>query len=377
MADTKKRLQFADMMKGRAILGVLFYHLTAPCGFKYVLEHITENFLIVFFFFSGYFYKVGKRSLGQSIGTRFKATMFPFVKYSLIFWVIGSAYLLIAGLETIIDALCCLRNFYGGCIWNRVIQNWFGWEYHSLGKRYMFLADFWFLLALLLASVLFFVLAEFVLPSKWKTLTASVVLFAVTGVLRAFAVSLPYNLQLVPFWTAFLLLESLAQYNSAFELKWMSGAKGWISSVIALAAGVAIAMLKEPSVNLFRGNFAEGEVVSMLLTIASSLLFIWGLGNICRLAETSGIRVKELSWLGSHSLLIYLFHMFFAWIICIITGFSLSFEETVTFDVVLKSLLLGVVCLGLCILLNIIVDKIKAKIEEHKSKQSAKALGTE
>ena len=157
----------------------------------------------------------------------------------------------------------------------------------------------------------------------------------------------------------------------------MSGAKGWISSVIALAAGVAIAMLKEPSVNLFRGNFAEGEVVSMLLTIASSLLFIWGLGNICRLAETSGIRVKELSWLGSHSLLIYLFHMFFAWIICIITGFSLSFEETVTFDVVLKSLLLGVVCLGLCILLNIIVDKIKAKIEEHKSKQSAKALGTE
>ena len=58
MSDTKKRLQFVDMMKGLAILGVLFYHLTAPCGFKFVLEHITENFLIVFFFFSVYLQKL-------------------------------------------------------------------------------------------------------------------------------------------------------------------------------------------------------------------------------------------------------------------------------------------------------------------------------
>ena len=370
MADTKGRLQFVDMVKGIAILAVVFYHLTAPCGFKNVLEHITESLLIAFFFFSGYFYKVGKRSLGESIKTRFKATMVPFVKYSLLFWLAGSAYLLIAGLETIIDALCCLRNFYAGCIWNRVIQDWFAWDYHSLGKRYMFLADFWFLLALFLASVLFFLLAKYVLPSKWKTLTATVVMFAVTGVLRAFAISLPYNLQIVPFWAAFLLLGSLAQYNSVFELKSMNGAKGWIISLISLAAGVTIAMFKEPSNNLFRGGFAENEVVSMLLTIVSSLLVIWGLGNICRLVETSGIRVKELSWLGSHSLLIYLFHMFFAWIICIITGFSLKFEDTVAADVVAKSLLLGVVCLALCIVLNIIVDKIKAKKAVTKSKNA-------
>ena len=371
MAETKSRLQFVDMMKGIAILGVLFSHIIAPCGFKTVLMHIGESFLITFFFFSGYFYKVGKRSLGQNIITRFKATMIPFVKYSLFFWAIGTVYLLIAGLETIIEALCCLRNFYGGCIWNRVIQEWFGWDYHSLGKRYMFLADFWFLLALFLASVLFFVIAKFVLPSKWKTLTASVVLFAVTGVLRAFAVSVPYNLQLVPFWTAFLLLGSLAQYNKVFELKWMNGAKGWITSLISLAAGVTIAMLKEPNTNVFRGSFPEGEVVSMLLFILSSLLSIWGLGNICRLVETSGIRVKELSWLGSHSLRIYLYHMFFAWAISVITGFSLFYEETVSSDIVLKSVLISFASLALCILLNIVVDKVKAKFAANKAKKAS------
>ena len=358
------------MMKGIAILGVLFYHILAPCGFKTVLMHLGEGFLITFFFFSGYFYKVGKRTLGENIIARFKGTMIPFVKYSLFFWVIGTAYLLIAGLETIIDALCCLRNFYAGCIWNRVIQDWFAWDYHSLGKRYFFLADFWFLLALFLASVLFFAVAKLVLPSKWKTLTATVVLFAVTGVLRAFAVTLPYNLQLIPFWSAFLLLGALANDNNVFELKWMNGAKGWIISLIALAASIAISMSKEPNINVFRGSFAENEVVSMLLFIVSSLLFIWGLGNTCRLAETSGFRVKELSWLGSHSLIIYLFHMFFAWVISIIAGFSVFYEETVSSDVVWMSVLAAFASLALCILLNIIVDKVKTKFAAGKAKKA-------
>ena len=61
--------------------------------------------------------------------------------------------------------------------------------------------------------------------------------------------------------------------------------------------------------------------------------------------------------------------MFFAWIICIITGFSLQFEETVTTEVLLQSLLLGIGCLALCILLNIAVDKIKAKKAQSRSKQ--------
>lgn len=65
-------------------------------------------------------------------------------------------------------------------------------------------------------------------------------------------------------------------------------------------------------------------------------------------------------------------HMFFAWIICIITGFSLNFEEPVASDVVFKSILLGVACFGLCILLNIIVDKCKAKAAQRKLNKADK-----
>ena len=107
-----------------------------------------EIFLLVFFFYSGYFYKPGKKAITKSIANRSKALAVPFFKYSLVFWGIGSIYLVLTKNETVKEAFACLCNFYIGCIWNRVIQDWFHLEYYSLEKRYFYLADFWFLIAL-------------------------------------------------------------------------------------------------------------------------------------------------------------------------------------------------------------------------------------
>ena len=153
MAEEKKRLQYVDVIKGIGILFVVFLHLIAPCAFKNtVLNHLTEIFVVAFFFFSGYFYRPGKRSLGENIKNRAKSLMFPFFRFSLFFWLVGSIYLVATKAEPLVEAFLCLRNFLAGCIWNRVIQGWFNWEYYSLGKRYFFLADFWFLIAMLFAS---------------------------------------------------------------------------------------------------------------------------------------------------------------------------------------------------------------------------------
>ena len=361
MSNTSKRLAYADMMKGISILGVVFFHLLAPCGAKTVLDHLIDSLLIVFFFFSGFFYRPGKRTLWENIKNRFKATMIPFLRFSLAFWVIGTVYLLIVGQETIMEALWCLRNFFGGCIWNRVVQGWFGWEYHSLGSRYMYLADFWFLLALMLSSVLFFPVADAVLSSRVKTGAAVAVLFAITGVLRAFAVSLPYNLQLIPFWAAFMLLGAWAGKEKVFDRVAASGAKGWVLAVLALGVGVAVSMLHSPITNLYRGSFAEPEVVSMLLCICATVFITFGLTSLCMLAEQAGMRVNELSWLGSNSLSVYLYHMFFAWIISTVTGFSLKYPATADTGLVLLSLALTLACLGLCVLRVVIEKKLKKK----------------
>ena len=88
-------------------------------------------------------------------------------------------------------------------------------------------------------------------------------LFAVTGVLRGFAISLPYNLQLIPFWTGFLLLGAFANQYSLFD---------------------------HPKLKGYR------EVVSMILTTVSSLLLIYGVSVLFKRIEVAGVRVKELSF---------------------------------------------------------------------------------
>lgn len=357
METKAKRLTYADMMKGIATVAVVCCHLLAPNAFKNnVINHLLFPLLVAFFFFAGFFYKPGKYSYAENIKKRAKALLIPFVKYSLIFWLIGSVYLVLSKQETVFEAICCLRNFFAGCIWNRVIQGWFGWNYYKLGSRYMFLAGFWFLPALFFASVLFFPIADHTDKSRIKTAAAAVLLFALTGVLRHFKVDLPFNLQIVPFWAAFMLLGSFFKRENLFELPWMSGAKGWITAAAALAAGTVLALLREPVLNTYRGYFPEPEVLSMILAIVFSLLFIWGLGVICRLAEEAGMRVKEIVWVGENSMTIYLFHFFMAWVISIITGFSLRYADPSPASVFWKSVLVAAGAFLLCIL-RVVIEK--------------------
>lgn len=361
MNQEKKRLQFVDMVKGIAVIHVVFYHLMAPSPAKSYFNHTIEIMLVAFFFFSGYFHRPGKKSLGENLKGRAKALLVPFFKYSLFFWVVGSVYLVASGSAPLAETFYCLRNFYGGCIWNRTIQNWFQWEYYHLGKRYLFLADFWFLLTMMFASIVFLLIVDLVIKSRLKTIIASAALFALTGVLRAFAIDLPYNLQLIPFWAAFMLLGAFAGNYHLFESKALNGAKEWVLSILSLASGLAIALLQPENMDMFRGAFPQNEVVNMLLCIAASLLVIWGLGILCKKIEQAGVRVRELAWLGSHSLLIYLYHMFFFWIICTITGLPAQYPEDPSSAVILQSVGITVIVLVICILRYVFADIITGK----------------
>lgn len=367
MNEKKNRLAYADMIKGISILGVVLLHLLAPCTVRTVSDKICESLVSVFFFYAGFFYTPGKRSIKESLSTRFRSLMVPFFGYSLAFWIIGSIYLVLSKLETVKEALCCLRNFYAGCIWNRVIQDWFQWEYYSLGKRYSFLADFWFFLALMIALCVFIPLSELVLRKKPLALIITILLFAVTGALRAAQISLPYNLQIIPLWTGILMLGALSRQMNLMELPFMNGAKGWILSISAFVFSIVLSMLKTPVSNLFRGTFVEGEEVkSMILFLIASISLIWGLSNICRLVEQSGIRVKELSRLGSMSLYIYLYHVFFAWCMSVIFNFSIRYEEVESTAVIIRSIVIMLTSLALSICAGLITERIKAKAAAKK-----------
>lgn len=361
MEANKKRLQFVDALKGIGVLWIVFYHLTAESGFKnYVLNPLMELFLVLFFFFSGYFYKSKATSLGKNIGKRALSLLVPFAVYALIFWAIGTLYLTLTNQAPFLETLGCLRNFFIGAIWNRDIQGWFKWDYYSLGKRYFYLADFWFLLALFFASLLFFLIIDKVLKKTPFALTSVIILFALTGLCVGFRFTLPYNLHMVPYWTAFMVLGAFIGNKKLIELPSLGrGMKYGIGGAL-LVASIVIAILKTPALNQFRGSFSgDNEVVSMLLCIAAALPFLCGIGILFGQLEKDGLRLNEAAWLGVHSFTYYLFHMFYAWLLSIIFGFSaLKMEWWVGLLVAFAAIAL---CTGQCLLMDFITRKIKEK----------------
>jgi fucose 4-O-acetylase-like acetyltransferase len=358
-----KRLNFADMVKGVAILLVVFYHLLAPCFVKTFTIKVIDAVLVAFFFYSGYFYKAGKRTYKENMIARVKSLLVPFFKYSMIFWIIGSIYLLASNQETILDALCCLRNFFAGCIWNRTIQNIFAWDYHSLGKRYAYLADFWFLLSMFFASAIFFPIADRVAGDKKKGILSIIGLYLLSALCLQFKIDLPYNMQIVPFWAATMLCGTLANQEKIFECGGADKKTKWIISLATLCLGILVSYWKTPSVNIFRGTFGENEVLSMALCILSSALIIFGFSLFCILYEEAGAHNTEAVWLGSHSLTVYIYHVFFAWALCTIFGFSMQYEEVVDVATLLRSILLTIGSLALCIAAYFVEEKLENKEE--------------
>ena len=364
MEAKTKRLQYVDALKGIGILWIIFYHLTAAGSFKtYVLNPLMELFLVLFFFFSGYFYRPNKAPIGKNIGKRAVSLLVPFVVYALLFWGIGTIYLTATNQAPFMETLGCLRNFFVGAIWNRDIQGWFNWDYYSLGKRYLYLADFWFLLAMFFSSVIFFLIIDKILKKAPITLGVVVLCFALTGVCVGLHFTLPYNLHMVPYWTAFMVLGAFVGNRKLIELPALQRGPKYAIGATMLLAAIVIALLKAPALNQFRGSFGgENEVVSMLLCIAAALPFLGGIGILFQQLEQDGIRFNEAAWLGVHSFTYYLFHMFYAWLISIIFGFSvLQMQWWVGLLVALASIAL---CTGQCLLMDFIARKIKQRKEK-------------
>ena len=356
----KQRVKFVDMVKGLAILSIAMYHIIAPGILKSICWGLSCVLLAAFFFYSGYFYKAGKASIKDGIAARAKSLMVPFFTYSLSFWFVGSVILIARAQETIMDALCCLRNFYAGSIWNRVIQDWFSWDYHSLGKNYPFLADFWFLPAMFIASILFIIIVEKISKSVVPQIIAIVVLLAATGVLRHFEISLPYNLQLIPYWTSLVLLGQIGRTVKIFDK--LSGAAAWITGIFASVIPIGIASYLMPGAKMFRGEFDKPEPLFMIVVFSLGIVGTYGVSLICKQIEDSGVKVDKFAYLGSHSLYLYMYHVFIAWIICMITGFSMRYDpEKVTGEQLAISIVLAVVTIIITILISICADKIKAR----------------
>lgn len=315
-----------DVAKGLAALTVVFFHIIVPGQAKVVLGVFSNILMAVFFLASGYFYKTGSRSIGENIYKRFKAVLMPFLRYSLVLGLIGSAYYLLTHQVSVTDVLCLFRNFYAGSIWNKTIMNFFGWDYHALGTYFMYLAPFWFLVQMFIASVIFFLLVDRCIRSGRFLTVCSVLLLAVPAVCEQTGVELPYNLDSSCFFAVFMLAGACLGQREYFEKLNFKDAGSWIVFAVSTAVTVVLAVRFGKGFVPFRAIFGSMGAVSVLIMSAACASFAYSYLFLCRFVESNGIRLPVLTYFGRNSLYLYMMHMFFAWALSQMIGFNLKYS---------------------------------------------------
>ena len=364
MAATNKRIGYVDAAKGILMMIVMLYHIIATCPLKEFLSGFGGPVVCAFFILSGYFFRSGAKSFGENVRRRAKTLMIPFLVYSLVLFAIGAVIHLAKCDQTPQEVLCCLRNYFGGCIWNRSIQNLFGWDYNNLGKNYMFLADYWFLLALFMAEMLFLLIERFALRSPVRGAICAVLLPAVTGVLLELKISLPYNLHMTPLYALLILIGAWAGKTDFPGRLRLPQVWQWIISAL-LFAGVSVlfgALIEPFATQIFRGTLGDNAIPKMLLLIAGSSVFGFSLLNMLRLLESNGLKLKVTAWIGKHSLQFFALHTFFMWLIAQAVNYPLfNTEGQDPKTLVALSLLIFLISVGLCALYCMISSWIKRR----------------
>ena len=212
------------------------------------------------------------------------------------------------------------------------------------------------------------VLREKICRGIKSILIAVVVMLLITGVLRGFSISLPYNLQLIPFWTALMLMGSAGRELNVFTR--LKGKAAWITGVIVSAVGIGVSIYLGWGAKLFRGEFNKPEVVTMIVLFILGNVTVWGMSVLCKQIEDTGLKVDKLAYLGSHSIFIYMYHYFIAWLISMFTGFSLRYKANdVTATTLAISIVLAIVSIALSIVISICADKLKKFRKEKKLKE--------
>ena len=360
-----KRVGYVDAAKGVLMIVVMLFHIIAVCPLKDFLGGVGGPVVCSFFVLSGYFFRSGARSFGENVKQRAKTLLIPFLVYSLVLFAIGAVIHLAKGDQTPQEVLWCLRNYFGGCIWNGSIQNMFGWEYHRLGKNYMFLADYWFFLSLFMAEVVFLLIERFALKSPVRSAICAVLCAAVTGVLLELKISLPYNIQTVPMYVILILGGAWAGKTGFPGRLRLPRVWQWIISAL-LFAGVCVLFgtVMEPfTLRLYRGMLGKNAMLEMLILIVSSFVLVFSLLNMLRLLENGGLKMRAAAWIGKHSLQFYALHTFFMWLIAQIFNYPLFKAEGWDPDkLVAYSLLIFLASFGLCALFCVIRDRVKRRM---------------
>lgn len=362
------------------VLGVVFFH-------SFMMTFVDKGdslqtfnplmamfpFLLgTFFFYSGYNYTPNNRTFGQNVARRAKQLLIPLVAAFLISAVLISAMELAFHHDDVARSLQDLGNSILYSLMSEPLSLLIGFpkEGALVFELYLGLCLLWFLYALFICSVFFFLLVK--LTNKSLPALISVVL----GLLiLAFCINqfigtyLPYSVNAYPVILAIMLTGAYLRQSNFLEREITSKRDIALHAVnMVVAEGLVIGtclfcyfQYGSTLVGAMAGGLLEPRLKGFdaFISFAFSIIGTYFIHMLCRLIIRIPVIGKCLQWLGNHSAIFYLFHPVFLELTAIVI-----FQKKIMWGIGQAFFYAAVVAVLLtltCLLMDLIVQKRKRK----------------
>ena len=385
MAIEKRRSGAQDIAKGIMVIAVVFFHAYVLSFTNRADSLTTFNVLIMlfpflmisFFFYTGYNYADNGRTFKQNIARRAKQLLIPLVAAFIIsaivvstmefafnhddpgatFHAIGNSILYIL----MSDPLARMIGFpqAGGIIYEVAL---------ALGLV-------WFLYALFICSVFFYLLVRFTNKSLPTLISVDIGLLVLTFCIGQFVGTyLPYTVQCYPVILATMLTAAHLRQHNFLDKEITCKKDAAIVGVNALIAEGLIVGTCLACFYLFGsttpGTLAAGRLDATLKGFDAFVVFAFGIvgtyfiHSLCRLILKIPVVGMSLAWVGKHSAIFYLFHPIFLDLTLIV-----FFQKQNPWGRA-QALLTGAVAVAMLTLVCLLIDWI-AKIRKNKKAAAA------
>ena len=271
----KKRLDYIDILKGIAILLVIFSHSGAE---EWMMTNMGDFFVALFFIASGYTYKYNNEPFSSVFLKRSRRLLKPYFFFSLVMLVLYKRFALI-------DFFGVLYSRY--CIY----------PYHSDNNIILMGGGnppLWFLTSMLTAFVPFYFLMKYETKIKWL-----VVLFIVyTYVCQYLPILLPWSLDTACLTAAFIYTGVLLRRNDLYFEK---------VKCLPLILMIAFALVcwLNGGDNLSVREYGNSFMLYYLGSVLATLFLLWVSKNMEK-TFLAGLLID----FGRHSLVIFCIQMF-------------------------------------------------------------------
>lgn len=292
-----KRLEFPDIAKGLGIIFVLFSH---SCGFPVFGNAIVAFYMPMYFFVSGYVYKPG-RSVTENIRRRLKQLLIPYVGFTLLLY---AEHIAVSAVKHELTAEALFKPLAGALYSRALLYADFrsgNIEFFTISNNPM-----WFITAMAVASIIFYVLAERFIGSRKTALVTTAVFTAITAVFTYCPVLMPWSIDTAFACALFMLAGAWLGSRNYFG----DGNKERFPFLFVCLAALVYGVICEAAepINLSLRDYGYdgilGAVWFLAAAFAGIIIFLW----LCRYIER--FRMSKLFIIvGKHTFTIMCLHI--------------------------------------------------------------------